>query len=318
MKQLFNYCPVHWYETEMSAYPGQANGFLRDSGLDGLELYVYGTEAYPTDYTEQALGVHLKFWPYWMDFWRGNKSALLRNHGDEAAILDYYYGARNNDEWLEVIRKNIQASLLVKPEYLVWHVADCDFDEIYSFKYKYSDAEVIDATIEIVNSITSTIPDETTLLFENLWWPGLRLTDPHMVDRLFSGVKKNNIGIMLDTGHLLNTNLNINSESDGMDYICDMVNKLGAYKDYIYGTHLSCSLSGSYQKGRSWEGKIERTPAFTMNHITNIDQHKNFKDVGLKKLFACIEPRYLVHELYYDSLAELSRYINVQKKLLDM
>lgn len=317
MKQLFNYCPVHWYETEMQAYLNQADGYLKDNNMDGVELYVYGTEAYSTDYTKQTVGTHLKFWPYWMDFWRGDREALLRNHGSEQAICDYYLGAKTNDEWIDSMRKNIQTSLLVQPEYLVWHVAHCDFDEIYSFKYKYTDAEVIDATIEIVNSLTNDIPDNVTLLFENLWWPGMTLTDPHMVDRLFCGINKTNIGIMLDTGHLMNTNLELVSEKGGVEYICDVVKKLGIYKNYIYGTHLSCSLSGEYRKRRSWEGKVETTPAFTMRHITQIDQHKNFKEAGLRKLIECIEPKYVVHELFYDSLAELSGYLKIQSNLLE-
>lgn len=317
MKQLFNYCPVHWYETEMQAYPGQADGFLRANNMDGVELYVYGTEGYPTDYSKQTIGTHLKFWPYWMDFWRGDKAALLHNHGSEQAIYDYHLGAKNNDEWLAVMRKNIQASLLVKPEYFVWHVAHCDFDEIYNFKFKYSDAEVIDATIEIVNSLVQDIPEDVTLLFENLWWPGMRLTDPHMVDRLFCGINKSNIGIMLDTGHLMNTNRELTNENEGVEYICKVAKNLGMYKQYIYGMHLSCSLSGAYLKTKPWEGKIERTPAFTMHHIAQIDQHKHFKEAGLGKLIECINPKYVVHELFYDNLAELAGYLRVQSALLN-
>lgn len=316
MKQLFNYCPVHWYETEMQEYPGKANGFLKDNNLDGFELYVYGTEGYQTDYSTQTVGTHLKFWPYWMDFWHRDKESLLHNLGNKQAIDDYYLGAKTRDEWLNVICKNIQASLLVKPEYLVWHVAHCDFDEIYKFQYKYSDAEVIDNTIEIVNAISNAIPDDVTLLFENLWWPGLKLTDPKMVDRLFCGINKSNVGIMLDTGHLMNTNVNLTNEVEGVDYICKTVEELGMYKNYIYGTHLSCSLSGTYRKEKPWVGNIERTPAFTMHHIAQIDQHRHFRKARLDKMIELIKPRYVVHELFYDTLEELSGYLKIQGSLL--
>ncbi|MDO4177953.1 MAG: TIM barrel protein [Phascolarctobacterium sp.] len=317
MKQLFNYCPVHWYEKEMQSYPGGVDGYLQANKMDGLELYVYGTEGYPTDYSKQAVGTHLKFWPYWLDFWRGDKAALLHNFGSEQDVLDYYYGARDNGEWLAVMRKNVEASLLVKPKYFVWHVAHCDFDEIFTWNFKYTDAEVIDATIEIVNAIADSIPDDVTVLFENLWWPGLKLTDPSMVDRLFSGIKKNNVGIMLDTGHLMNTNINLTNEAEGVDYICSVAKQLGMYKNYIKGMHLSCSLSGAYLKAKSWDGKVEKTPAFMMHHITQIDQHKNFKEEGLGRLIACLEPEYVVHELFYDTMVELAGYLKVQSALLE-
>ena len=80
MKQLINYCPVHGYKEEIAAYPGGMNGYLKDSNLDGVELYVYDTKPYEEDYSKWATGVHLKYWPYWLDFWYNNQEELARNH----------------------------------------------------------------------------------------------------------------------------------------------------------------------------------------------------------------------------------------------
>lgn len=37
--------------------------------------------------------------------------------------------------------------------------------------------------------------------------------------RLFEKIKHKNVGIMLDTGHLMNTNPELQTEEDGIEYI---------------------------------------------------------------------------------------------------
>lgn len=73
MKQLINYCPVHGYEQEVNAYAAGMKGYLKNNKLDGIELYVYQQKPYTSDYREESIGVHLKYWPYWLDFWYGNQ-----------------------------------------------------------------------------------------------------------------------------------------------------------------------------------------------------------------------------------------------------
>lgn len=66
--------------------------------------------------------------------------------------------------------------------------------------------------------------------------------------KIFSLLKTKNVGIMLDTGHLMNTNMYLTDELAGIAYICQVLDKLGDLKHLIKGVHLSCSLSGEYQQ----------------------------------------------------------------------
>ena len=316
MKQLINYCPVHSYEQEIQAYAGKMPGYLHDNALDGIELYVYQQEPYQVDYTASSVGVHLKYWPYWLDFWSGDTVNLNKNFSDFEEIKKYYSNSVNQTQWLQAIRNNIRAGLAVKPEYFVWHVSHCDLKEIFTFDFRYTDEQVIDATIEVFNSVCDIIPDDVTVLFENLWWPGLRLVRPEIVDRFFCGIKKRNVGIMLDTGHLLNTNVALHNESEAVTFICQTVDKLGMYKNYIKGMHLSCSLSGTYQKQSLQKQHTDSSMSAIMKHITSIDQHRIFKEAGLKQLIDFLQPDYLVHELFYDNLAELAGLVKIQQQLL--
>lgn len=79
--------------------------------------------------------------------------------------------------------------MAVNPEYLVCHVSNCNLKEIFTFDFFYNDAQVIDASIEVFNAVSECIPDNVIVLFENLWWPGLRLIEPGIVDRFFCGLK---------------------------------------------------------------------------------------------------------------------------------
>ena len=316
MKQLINFCPVHGYKEEIAAYPGGMNGYLKDSNLDGVELYVYDTKPYEEDYSKWATGVHLKYWPYWLDFWYNNQEELARNHKNKQEMEAYFNGAVNCDQWLEVVQKNITASLAVKPEYLVWHVSHCGLQEAFTRKYTYNDEQIIDATVEVFNSISACVPDDVTVLFENLWWPGLTLTNPPIVDRFFSKLNKSNVGIMLDTGHLMSTNLELQSENEALAYIKKVVHNLGGYKDLVQGMHFSCSLSGEYQKNSIGAMPAGITMGEILQHIGKIDQHRIFMEAPLKEFLEYMAPKYLVHELFYNTMEELQKFIAKEQKLM--
>ena len=100
----------------------------------------------------------------------------------------------------------------------------------------------------VFNRVADEIPEDVLVLFENLWWPGLRLTDPAVVRAFFEKITHKNVGIMLDTGHLMNTDPSLQSERDGVEYILKIVKALGQDRKLIRGLHLNCSLSGEYVK----------------------------------------------------------------------
>lgn len=318
MKQLINYCPVHGYKEEINAYPKGMQGYLEDSSLDGVELYVYDTKPYEEDYSACATGVHLKYWPYWLDFWLNNKEELARNHKSVQDMQAYFGGAANQDQWLEVIQKNIGASLAVQPEYLVWHVSHCGLEEAFTRKFLYSDEQIIDCTVEVFNQISSCLPDDVTVLFENLWWPGLKLTNPHLVERFFSKLNKSNVGIMLDSGHLMSTNMELRTEQEALQYIKRVVANLGSNKNLIKGMHFSCSLSGEYQKSAIGAMPEGITMGQILHHIGKIDQHRIFKEAALKEFVEYIAPTYLVHELFYGTMKELQNYIKQEQKMMSL
>ena len=245
MKQLFNYCTIPGYESEILKSGKNLKDYIASLNLDGVEWMVYDARTYPEADDAFAVGAHLNYWPMWWDFYHQQADRYSAFFHTEAE-LQAYFGAANVSDWLNVIRKNLQAAVLKNPEYVVWHVAECTPVEAYTFKFNHTDMEIVNVAADIFNEVGSQIPENITVLFENLWWPGLRLTDPAVVDCFFNRIQRDNVGIVLDTGHLMNTNVKLRTQAEAVAYICSVVEGLGSLKELLRGIHLNCSLSGDY------------------------------------------------------------------------
>lgn len=290
--------------------------FIAALGLNGIELMVYKTEPYSQSYKNETVGVHLNYWPHWLDFWRDNEKIVEKQFECAEDCCSYFGGACCGTEWLKVIKANIKAALIAEPEYLVWHVADADQREIFTFDFKYTDEDVIVRTAEVFNAVAEVIPQDITVLFENLWWPGLRLTDAAVVKKFFSLIERDNIGIMLDTGHLLNTNSALRTEEEGVNYLYEQIKKLGDAAAWIKGIHLNCSLSGKYQQSHKKLVPKIINEGIVMQHVTNIDQHLPFTTPRIWEVVNLVKPKYLIHELSYRDFVDFEEKIKMQLKAL--
>ena len=234
-----------------------------------------------------------------------------------------YYGNLDKKVIIDKYREEIKIAEKLNAEYAVFHVSNVRTKDSFNYEFTYTDKEVVDATIEIVNEIFKGLDNNITILFENLWWPGLKMTDPELVRYFIENIEYKNKGIMLDTGHLLNTNLDINNEEEGIDYLVETISNLGDMKDYIKGIHLSKSLSGKYVKEQIEKYKNKDIDYSEVNneiiyHILNIDEHKPFTNNKINNLIEMINPKFLVYEFITTSLEELSDFIKTQNKVLGL
>lgn len=292
MKNLLNYCGIQWYETELENKNIDLEQYLLQHKLDGIEQYIYSGQSLIKSYMDISTGVHLAYWTQWLEFWKYNK-------------LNKNISEKNKEEWIGKIRDNIQIALSQKPEYLVWHIADCSEEETYTFNFQHTDIEVVVAAAEVFNRVVSDIPENILVLFENLCWPGLRLINKEIIKLFFSLINKKNIGIMLDTGHLMNTNPEIRTQVEAVDYVCKIIEDLQEDAYVIKGLHLSCSLSGKYQQTFRHCLPDNIGKAELMKHIISLDQHQPFSDSAVQKIFDYVQPEYVVHELIYNDFTDL-------------
>ncbi|WP_346356087.1 sugar phosphate isomerase/epimerase family protein [Azotosporobacter soli] len=294
--------------------------FLKEHCLNGLEMMFCDPWDAQVHKKEWVQGVHLRFWPNWLDFWRGDKKGLARQFSSQREINEYYGGA-NRSEWLEHFRRDIRTAREAEAKYLVFHVSNVLPGELFHWQFSHSNEEVIEAAIDVVNELTADIPPEMELLFENLWWPGLTLRNARLTARLLEGVRHEKTGIMLDTGHLMNTNPGLSRQEDGVEFILDTLKKLGEYRRKIKGIHLHCSLSGQYVEQSCEAALMEAEQSYDlemmMRHVLQIDEHLPFETEQAKKIVDYVEPDYLVHEFMFGSLSEWGRKISLQQQALE-
>jgi hypothetical protein len=184
VKQLCSYYSFPEHEDDIQNTGKTLPEFLKAYGMDGIELLMYRSEPYMQSFSNFTVGAHLRFWNSWLPLWYQDQETLLRIFKDEATV-EKIYGGTKRPAWVLQMKRNIQAAALEKPEYMVIHVAEANREELFTYNFHYTDEKVLKTMARAFNKLTDVIPKDVTILFENLWWPGLRLTDPEAVAKFF-------------------------------------------------------------------------------------------------------------------------------------
>lgn len=290
------------------------------AGFDGAELMYLGPDERRIIPRDAVLGLHMGYFPYWVDFRNGDTAAVLREFGSEAA-MERYYGGDCFDAVTRAFRRDIATAHEYGAEYAVLHVSDAAIEETFTWNYHHTDAEVIDAACATINDFMRGEDGSLTLLLENLWQPGLTLLKPDMAARLIDGIEYPNKGIMLDTGHLMHTNTALRTEEEALGYINGVLDRLGPLTRLIRGVHLHQSLTGEYCERTRLappqlaEDYTERCGQM-YRHAFRVDKHLPFTCPGVRELIERLEPEYLTYEFITESRAQHERYLARQRAAL--
>lgn len=290
---------------------GGAEGLRKELaalGCQGVEA-IWAGEPVPEEFPRSlAVGWHLTFFTDWLDLYREDRAMLEEKYGtlEEARR---FYGGLGADYVLEVYRADLERARAMGAKYLVFHVSDVSIEEGYTYRWRHSPEEVIDTAAEVVNALFKGMGDGPDLLLENLWWPGLTMTDPALTGRLLDRVDYPKKGLMLDTGHLMNANRDLTTQKEGVDYIHRMLDAHGSLCRYIRGLHFHQSLSGAYVRDHT--GAVpsglprDSVEQYGVNyrHIQKIDRHQPWTVPEAASIVERLQPDYLTHELAADSPA---------------
>ncbi|OON96341.1 MAG: xylose isomerase [Epulopiscium sp. Nele67-Bin005] len=297
--------------------------FLEKHQLDGVELGL--TLDYPLQNINPDLitGIHLNFYPMWLEFWKENKLLVEKYIGDDNDVINYY-GGLNKNIIVEKYQLQYERAKTLQAEYMVFHISHIRPEDSFTWKFDYSDEEVVDATIELINLAFPHNENGPLLLFENLWWPGLTYLNKSICEKILSGVKYKNIGFVIDISHLTLTNPQIDNEKKCFDYISKVVNNLGEIKPYIYGVHLNKTLPKHYMK-QNHLYKLEKYQSTTdkklkhkilMEHVNKLDPHQPFDHPIAKEIVEVINPQFCVFETNPQTIYELNYFMKIQNKAL--
>ena len=300
MKQMINMTD-YAFDVERFRDEAEAQKYVKELGMDGFELLPCegGREDFFTE--KSVTGVHLRYFDEWVDLWKGDYDALKKEYGTLEQAEKVFHGL-DRSCILQRFQEDLRRAKKLKAEYVVFHVSDVKVSELFTYECAHTDEEVIDASAQLINLLLDGQDYEFDFLMENLWWPGLTMTRPEMTRRLLDQIHYPKKGIMLDTGHLMHTNLELRTQEEGIAYTLQKIDEHGSLASYIKGMHLNQSVTGAYvrtllkQKNQIPKDYEERKKV-CFEHVFQIDQHLPFTTPEVKKLVDRIRPKYLTHEM---------------------
>lgn len=293
------------------------------TGFDGVELMYFEGAEKDVIPPGRVVGLHMSYHMNWLDFWRQNEAELVKEYDDLETCRACYGGTLDKYRLVEEFRRDHALAKKFGAEYMVYHVSDCNIEETFTRRFRYSDEEVVDAACEIINEALDGADDSVALLLENLWLPGLRFTRPEITKRLLDGIKYPNTGLMLDTGHVLHNHLGLHTQEEGIAYIHSLLSEHGELCRAIRGVHLNQSLTGDYcreimahppKMGETYWKRSEQM----FYHAFAVDKHLPFTGAGIRELIDRIGPEYLTFEFITESREQHEAYLKAQRQALGM
>lgn len=317
MKTLFN---LTTSTEDMKRFSSREDLLSLMQGFDGVELMHFDEDDRSIIPQERVYGLHMGFFPYWLDLWHGDLNAVQSEFGDMETARQMY-GGLDRSALLNHFRNDLSHAHAWGAEYVVFHISDASIEESFRLEYRHSDEEVIDASIELLNELFAEEDDSIALLVENLWQPGLTFTRPEMTRRLLDGIQYSNKGIMLDTGHLLHTDLDLQTQEEGLAYIHSLLDAHGDLCRHIRGMHLNQSLTGEYCKNTR-DNPPDLSGSYTDRygkmfwHAFSVDKHLPFTCKDVDKLVCRISPEYLTFEFITTDRIQHREYLDAQLQAL--
>lgn len=319
MKKLFHLSTINkyleWFEDDWD----QIEEFVLKHHLDGIELGL--TKDYDLTKIRKDIvkGVHLPFYPMWMEFWQGQTEVLKDILGSDDAI-EQYYGTLDKETFIQNYKMHYERAKALDAEYMVFHVSHIRPEDSFTWEFEYTDEMVIDAAIEMINAIFPADGDGPKLVLENLWWPGLNYLSPALTQKLLDQIQYKNKGLVLDVSHLILTNPKIGTEKEARLYITQIVKALGETAKMIEVVHLNKTLPRNYMR-QNHLYRLERyqkaptlgqKTSILKEHIRKLDCHQPFDHEEASTIIKTINPNYCVYETNPSAKHELSYFVKKQ------
>lgn len=304
----------------VAEYP-DLSAALAACGCAGVEGIWGGEDLAPVP-RACRIGYHLTFWPDWVDFWNGDRAALTAKFGGEAAWRSFYGGPEGRETLLRGFRADLDRAVAWGAEYVVFHVSDVSIEEGYTYRWLHSDRQVLEAAAQCIQGMLEGRTGDFAFLVENQWWPGFSFTAPEETKWLLDAIPWEKKGIMLDTGHLMNSNVKLQNQEEGAAWILSCLDRHGDLARYVKGLHLHQSVSGAYVRAHTGalpgdlpQDYIQRF-CESYQHILQIDTHSPWTSPAVRRVVDRVGPEWLVHELSCTGRADREEKVRTQRAAL--
>ena len=294
--------------------------FIKACKCDGVEVIRGGEDNTGIYCPENVVGVHLYFYPNWLDFWNMDLESLERHFGSRD-IWESYYRATNREEFLKPYQEDMDYAEAMGAEYAVFHINDVSNEEILNYEWEHTNKQVITAAAEIINALTKGKNYHFKLLLENLFTPGMTLLDPKETELMLSLVEYKNKGIAMDTGHLMCAPQNITEEEQGIDFVLQTVKNHGELAHYIKALHLHKSTTGDFVANLKKQTIIPEKDFYdrwtqSYNVILQIDRHQPLTSPRAAEILELVQPEFVCHEISAKNRTEKFEKMLIQMKAI--
>ena len=292
----------------MQSFPTQQSlrDFYAPFGCDGVEVVLCGPV--PDQVHGQVNGLHLIFYTSFIDFWRGDEAALLKEFGTPE-VWQQFYEAKRGEELEVILRGQAETAKALGAKYMVFHMGDNRLEEFYTGRKKYTDRQVVEACCQFVDRALDGFSGPT-LLLENMWSGGMTLEDPDLVRLALDSITYADRGLLLDTGHLMATRPGLKNEEEGLAYVHERLEKLGEDASAIRGMHLHCAAPTVSPFGTPPQGDFWQRFSRAYGHLNEVDPHRPCpQGIALARELGV---EYLTYELSYGDLADWRQKLSAQ------
>ncbi len=295
------------------------NNFLTETNLDGYEVICAGEYPQEID-NSKVIGVHLPFFNAWMDLYMGDFAALDEEYGGRK-VWQQFYGGDSFDAIYRQIEEQLDFAHQIGAEYVVMHVCEIGTTETLTGQFKYTDKEIVDALCDVANRLFKNKSYTFALLLENLWWRGFDFTSYELTKYMLDNIEYKNKGIMLDTGHLMHTNKDLQSWEEAAEYIHRMLDIHSDLLMFVKGVHLHGTLEGAfakefYKNGVQIETDFWQRFAQSYDYVLRVDAHRSFEHESIKKIIEKISPDYVVYEFSDKTMTARKESVDLQNRYM--
>jgi len=298
MRHLFSSSVFEEY-TDMPG-AGDAAARLAAHRLDGFELFTL-FDPVPAKYAvKETVGVHLPYALDWYSAWEGRSYP-----GAEDQDIRYLAYGCNRDGMATNLRQAFLYASRLFPAYGVLHAGNTDLRTMMERRPPVVEPIIRDFAELLNRTVAGFAGGEPPLrlVFENLWWDGLRLRSPAEWRILEEKLEFQNWGLCLDTGHLMNTCDEAYDEESAIDSVLRIID--GYPTDMLFrlrNMHLQLSTSAAYRRSfvsapRAADESFGDYMTRAYAHAGHIDQHRPFTSLRAKEIVDAVRPDYLIHEL---------------------
>lgn len=303
--------------------------YIEVSEADGLELLI-GYESASNDIPKEIVkSIHLPFWITWLDVWRKGEQGLKAYFPPMSADhIQYCCGGSNQHEMIATQKKLWELAAEFQPKQAVMHAAHVELEHAFTRKFTYTDEEVLRNFADLLNRTAQEFSNgepPCVIGIENLWWPGLNFGNSAVTDDFAGSLNFDQWNLVLDTGHLMNTNPKLRCEDEAVDFVLEKLSQLSVgVRGRIKSMHLNLSLSGEYQMQQIRNGlpadwtNLPHGEKYSSarNHVLKIDQHLPFQSSRVKEIVEMVRPHTVIHEFITPTMAEYDELLKQQVGLL--